>query len=151
MLLRPQVGLIDELHYEGQQLKILRRIYQSYELLIRRLLDRQKHLIEDSRPQPSRLTSSLHFNATDSDSDRHSHDLDQERPSNTYLFVGEGSQGVPFGAPAVLRFERLLDRIRLYALTQIDEWLDEKESLVFLVSFDLQDPRLNRANTQARF
>lgn len=47
------------------------------------------------------------------------------------------SERQPFGAPlssaATVRFERLRDRINLYALSEIQECLDEKESLVFLV------------------
>lgn len=41
--------------------------------------------------------------------------------------------GAPLSSAATVRFERLRDRINLYALSEIQECLDEKESLVFLV------------------
>ena len=41
--------------------------------------------------------------------------------------------GAPLSSAASVRFERLRDRINLYALSEIQECLDEKESLVFLV------------------
>lgn len=41
--------------------------------------------------------------------------------------------GVSLSSAATVRFERLRDRINLYALSEIQECLDEKESLVFLV------------------
>ena len=44
------------------------------------------------------------------------------------------SLGVALASTATVRFARLKDRINLYALSEIQECLDEKESLVFLVS-----------------
>lgn len=41
--------------------------------------------------------------------------------------------GVPLSSTATVRFERLLDRINHLALNEIQECLDEKEALVFLV------------------
>lgn len=41
--------------------------------------------------------------------------------------------GVSLSSAATVRFERLRDRIKLYALSEIQECLDEKDSLVFLV------------------
>lgn len=43
------------------------------------------------------------------------------------------SYGVSLSPAAVVRFERLRDRIKLYALSEIQDCLDDKESLVFLV------------------
>ena len=42
--------------------------------------------------------------------------------------------GAPLSQAAIVRFERLLDRINLYALSEIQECLDEKDALVFMVS-----------------
>jgi hypothetical protein len=41
--------------------------------------------------------------------------------------------GVRLSSSAIVRFERLLDRIKLYAVSEIDECLTEKESLVLMV------------------
>ena len=41
--------------------------------------------------------------------------------------------GAPLSSAATVRFERLLDRIKHYAINEIQECLDEKEALVFLV------------------
>ena len=41
--------------------------------------------------------------------------------------------GAPLSAAATVRFERLRDRINHYAISEIQECLDEKEALVFLV------------------
>jgi hypothetical protein len=43
------------------------------------------------------------------------------------------SLGVRLSSSAIVRFERLLDRIKLYAISEIDECLTEKESLVLMV------------------
>jgi hypothetical protein len=42
MLSRAQLGHVNQLFNIGRQLAVLKRIYQSYELIIERLLDRDK-------------------------------------------------------------------------------------------------------------
>ncbi len=49
------------------------------------------------------------------------------------MSTGSESLAVPLSPTATVRFERLLDRINHLALNEIQECLDEKESLVFLV------------------
>lgn len=49
------------------------------------------------------------------------------------LLTDDKSYGVSLSPAAVVRFERLRDRIQLYALSEIQDCLDDKESLVFLV------------------
>ena len=41
--------------------------------------------------------------------------------------------GIPLATGAAVRFETLRDRIRLYALSEIQECLDEKDALVQVV------------------
>lgn len=100
-------------------------MYQSYALIIERILDRQKPL-HSRTGEPSKI------------SDGHSGGLilDGEVTSGIQTF------GAPLSSAATVRFERLRDRINLYALSEIQECLDEKESLVFLV---YQSPRRIKA------
>ena len=116
MFTKPQVPLIQRLHQYGRELAVLKRMYQSYALIIDRILDRQKPLYSSSG-EPSSLSGSH---------------------GETMILEGQvTSQVQTFGAPlssaASVRFERLRDRIKLYALSEIQECLDEKDSLVFLV------------------
>ena len=132
MFHKPGVELIKALHQTGRQLAVLKRMYHSYALIIRRILEKQK-------PFKVLTASQLRDNPTfmglgDFDS--------TTNPDNMRESMTMGSQTLPtsetFGAPlsqaAIVRFERLLDRINLYALSEIQECLDEKDALVFMVS-----------------
>lgn len=115
MFTKPQVPLIQKLHQYGRELAVLKRMYQSYALIIDRILDRQKPL-HSSTGHPSSMNGSH---------------------SPTLILGGEVTSeiqtfGAPLSSAATVRFERLRDRINLYALSEIQECLDEKESLVFL-------------------
>src|SRR5579862_7422947 len=46
----------------------------------------------------------------------------------------DGAQGATLSSSAYLKFQRLGDRIDLYVLSEIQQCIDEKESLVFMVS-----------------
>ena len=116
MFTKPQVPLIQRLHQYGRELAVLKRMYQSYALIIDRILDRQKPLY--SSPGESSTMSGSHGEAMI---------LEGQVTSQVQTF------GVPLSSAASVRFERLRDRINLYALSEIQECLDEKESLVFLV------------------
>ena len=95
MFERPSVQLVEDLHHVGQQLAVLKRIYESYSIIIDRLLENQSLHSGDSPGENSTL-------------------------------------GVQLRPAASVRFERLRDRIRLLALSEVQSCLDEKESLVFL-------------------
>ena len=116
MFTKPQVPLIQKLHQYGRELAVLKRMYQSYALIIDRILDRQKP---------------LHSSTGDPSSASGSHDevaiLGGEVTSKVQTF------SAPLSSAATVRFERLRDRIKLYALSEIQECLDEKESLVVMV------------------
>ena len=116
MFIKPQVALIQKLHQYGRELAVLKRMYQSYALIIDRILDRQKPL-QPGTGEPS------------STSGRHGETLilDGQITSKIESF------GAPLSSAATVRFERLRDRINLYALSEIQECLDEKESLVLMV------------------
>ena len=126
MFQKPQLGLIQQMHQYGRQLAVLKRMYQSYALIIQRILDRQKP---------------VHLLPGDSHSIGHNHASQLSRESNmTVRMTEEGEStadtktfGAPLSAAATVRFERLRDRINHYAISEIQECLDEKDALVFLV------------------
>lgn len=120
MFTKPQVPLIQRLHQYGRELAVLKRMYQSYALIIDRILDRQKPLYS-STGEPSTMSGSHGEGMI----------LEGQVTSQVQTF------GAPLSSAASVRFERLRDRINLYALSEIQECLDEKESLVFLVDRSL--------------
>lgn len=130
MLTRPAVELVDELHWLGRQLAVLKRVYQSYELIMWRLLQRQRLLREEAKNRPA-------FTIGNAFMESEFGDLRQPiQQSNLSLISNYDTQvGVQLSSASVARFERLLDRIKLYCLSEIDACLVEKESLTFLVSF----------------
>ncbi|KAE8348855.1 hypothetical protein BDV28DRAFT_142567 [Aspergillus coremiiformis] len=128
MLSKPVVGLVNELHWLGRRLAVLKRLYQSYELIMMRILQRQRLLRDEAKSSRPPLPIGPMFGETEVV------DLRQPAlqsslclPSNPDISVG-----VQLSSPAVARFERLLDRIKLYCLSEIDTCLTEKESLTFL-------------------
>lgn len=130
MLNQPEVNLVNELHWLGRRLAVLKRLYQSYELIMRRLLQRQRMLRDELRQaQPPPLSYGATFG------DLEFSDLRQSslvsNPSQPGL--ADKPVGVHLSSAAVARFERLADRINLYCLSEIDSCLTEKESLTFLV------------------
>lgn len=111
MFRKPEVKHIERLHHIGQQLAVLKKLYQSYELIIERILDRQKPVDMSKSTHPPQQTVAKDTEMSTAKSDRYA---------------------VPLSSASTVRFERLRDRIKLYALSEIQECLDEKESLVFL-------------------
>ncbi|OJJ49786.1 hypothetical protein ASPZODRAFT_58856 [Penicilliopsis zonata CBS 506.65] len=128
MLKRPDVDLVDELHWLGRRLAVLKRLYQSYDLIMTRILQRQRLLRDEARSNHK----SLHTVNTLSESNftevNESLTQSQLGAANTY----DSPAGVTLGSAAIGRFERLVDRINLYCLCEIDACLTEKESLTFL-------------------
>ncbi|KAL4989283.1 hypothetical protein BDW68DRAFT_156950 [Aspergillus falconensis] len=122
MLNKPVVDLIDELHWLGRQLAVLKRLYQSYELIMTRLLQRQRLLQDEARSNHQRAPFGHTF-----DPETH-----RQMTGSFSASTPEASVGVRLSPPAVARFERLLDRIKLYCLSEIESCLTEKESLTFL-------------------
>ena len=116
MFTKPQVPLIQKLHQYGRELAVLKRMYESYALIIERMLNRQKPL-HLSTGDPSNMNGSQ---------------------SQALVLEGEATKklqtfGVPLSSAATVRFERLCDRIKHYALSEIQECLAEKDALVLLV------------------
>ncbi|EON61382.1 hypothetical protein W97_00596 [Coniosporium apollinis CBS 100218] len=123
MLQTAKLAHVDRLHHIGRQLAVLKRVYQSYELIIDRVLEQQQaslaslknsHILPDD--QSASIEASHH--------------------SANQIREGESLLGVSLSSAARVRFERLKDRIHLYALSEIQECLDQKESLV-MMNFNL--------------
>lgn len=130
MLERPIVGLVNELHWLGRRLAVLKRLYQSYELIMRRLLQRQRMLRDEARSSRPTIPYGATFGEMEFVEMRQSSFVGSPGVQDTT----EKLVGVRLSSTAVARFERLADRINLYCLSEIDNCLNEKESLTFLVS-----------------
>ncbi|KAI4121056.1 MAG: hypothetical protein LQ347_006969, partial [Umbilicaria vellea] len=119
MFKKAELDNIDRLHHIGRQLSTLKRIYQSYTTIIESILVAQKpvHPAADVSVSSSQVLGA------------------QKAVHQSVAMMsggGELSLGVALASTAIVRFARLKDRINLYALSEIQECLDEKESLVFL-------------------
>jgi len=134
MLDRPVVELVNELHWLGRRLGVLKRLYQSYELIMKRMLQRQRLLREEARPTRSPLNFPLGatFEEVELADIRH----ESSMSSTSLVNTNDKPVGILLSSAAVARFERLADRINLYCLSEIETCLGEKESLTFLVRED---------------
>lgn len=129
MLTKPNVDLVDDLHWLGRRLAILKHLYQSYELVITRILQRQR-LLRDEAAQIRREI--LHNTNTSSDPEN-SESAQMSFSMSDVSRPYDLTAGVQLTSAAVGRFERLADRIRLYCLSEIETCLTEKETLTFMV------------------
>lgn len=135
MLSRPEVDLVHELHRLGRQLAVLRRLYQSYELIMMRILQRQRLLRDEARSNRLPMAMGQSFAENEVGDTRHS-----TRESFSFSTL-DADVGVQLSPPAVARFERLLDRIKLYCLSEIESCLTEKENLTFLVGLSILEQK----------
>lgn len=127
MLERAQVESINDLHRLGRQLAVLKRIYQSYELILTRILKRQRRLRDENRNSALQGMQSGRRRAPGARQDTWATVTYDDDWDPTAL------GGIELSSAALGRFERLSDRIGLYALSEINECLSEKEALTFLV------------------
>lgn len=114
MFERARLSKIKQLHQTGHHLAVLKRIYKSYVLIIDRILSRQQS------PGMEQLEGTRAGSGGGAGGTQVS-----EQGGQAY--------STPLTPRASVKFERLRDRIELYALSELDECLEEKESLVFLV------------------
>ena len=131
MLQRPDVDLIERLHQYGRELAVLKRMYQSYALIIERILKRKTSVGLGT-------TTDSEVTGTDTSQIRAGRNTTIEisqtsSETGEYAFGETPVLGAPLCSAATARFERLLDRVNHFALSEIQECLDEKEALVFLV------------------
>ena len=107
----PKLSHIDRLDSIGKELGVLRRHFEGYNRIIERLLEPQN--ATTASLQNSRVLTSQTS-------------LDTVRPLVTEK---ESMLGVSLSSPARVRFRRLKDLIDLYALSEVEEYLKQKESL----------------------
>ncbi|KAL9065662.1 MAG: hypothetical protein Q9157_007401 [Trypethelium eluteriae] len=117
MLLKAELKHIDRLHHIGRQLAVLKRLYQSYESIV-------DHVLEKQTATMASLANS-HIVMTTEESG-------QVAASQPQVAEEDSLLGVSISSAARVRFVRLKHRIRLYALSEIQDCLDQKEALVFM-------------------
>ncbi|KAI7469508.1 hypothetical protein KC357_g6439 [Hortaea werneckii] len=115
MMLSPQLSHIDRLDGIGRELGVLKRHYQSYTRIVDRLLE----------PRPATAASLENSRIASSETSQAS--LDTVRPLITER---ESMLGVSLSSAARLRFKRFKDQIDLYALSEVDDYMKQKESLI---------------------
>lgn len=125
MLVKADLNHVDQLHHIGCQLAVLRRVYHSYSLLIERVLERREATMASLKNSRVLSTAESMFASV--------HGTDSPNGLPTDLF---NTLGVSISSAARVRFERLKDRITLYALSEIQECIDQKDSLV-MMNFNL--------------
>lgn len=125
MLRKADLNHIDQLHHLGCQLSVLKRVYQSYVLIIERVLKKQEATL-----------ASLKNSHIISGADSFASEIPQPNPTGPQIPEADSLLGVSLSSAARVRFERLKDRIHLYALSEIEECLAQKDSLV-MMNFNL--------------
>ncbi|KAF1994603.1 hypothetical protein P154DRAFT_447294 [Amniculicola lignicola CBS 123094] len=131
MLVQADLTHVDQLHHIGCQLSVLKRVYQSYSLIIERVLKKQEATLASLKNShivsgPDSLASSMPNPGSPA----------QLQVSPMQLQEADSLLGVGLSSAARVRFERLQDRIILYALSEIQECIDQKEALV-MMNFNL--------------
>jgi hypothetical protein len=124
MLEKANLTHVDQLHHIGMQLAVLKRVYQSYELIIERVLKKQEATLAS-------LKNSHIVSGVDSLASSH-----MQMGSPGHIPEADSLLGVSLSSAARARFERLKDMIILYALSEIQECIDQKDSLVMMVSYN---------------
>ena len=114
----PKLCHIDRLDRIGKELGLLKRHYQSYNRIIDRLLEPQTATAASL--QNSRIITEASQTS-----------LDTVRPIITEK---QSMLGVSLSSAARARFKRLRDMIDLYALSEVEEYIKQKDSLVAMVS-----------------
>ncbi len=127
MLVRADLRHIDQLHHIGCQLAVLKRVYQAYEIIIERVLKKQEATLASLKN--SHIVSG-------GDSLASSLPIINSNHGGPQIPEADSLLGVSLSSAARARFERLKDRIMLYALSEIQECIDQKDSLV-MMNFNL--------------
>ncbi|KAF1915032.1 hypothetical protein BDU57DRAFT_576201 [Ampelomyces quisqualis] len=128
MLIKADLTHIDQLHHIGCQLAVLKRVYLAYSLIIERVLKKQEATLASLK------NSHIMSGAESFASDAHAPHVNST--CGPLMPEADSLLGVSLSSAAKVRFERLKDRIVLYALSEIDECLAQKESLV-MMNFNL--------------
>ncbi|KAL1625382.1 hypothetical protein SLS54_003474 [Diplodia seriata] len=128
MMQKAELVHVERLHRIGRQLSVLKRMYQSYEVIIDRVLEKQESTLASLKN--SHILSPMNDDST----------IDEASycASSNVHQIGEDVSmlGVALSSAARARFKRLKYRTRLYAISEIEECLSAKESLV-MMNFNL--------------
>nr|POF08106.1 dihydroxyacetone kinase 1 [Quercus suber] len=116
MFQMPRLHHIDRLDRIGRELGLLQRHYHAYNRIIERLLE----------PQVATAASLQNSRIVSDDASRIS--TDTVRP--LVITERESMLGVSISSAARVRFKRLKDLIDLYALSEVEEYLKQKDALV---------------------
>ncbi|KIW87678.1 uncharacterized protein Z519_11652 [Cladophialophora bantiana CBS 173.52] len=127
------VSHVKKVHEIGTQLTVLKLMYESYEWIVSRLLHSQRLAMDANSLL---LSPQSTFHNPDLKTGSHQSPGAQLAAYEEGFLADDSRSNVKLSFSAVARFERLLGRIRLYALTEIDECIKQKESLV-LMNFNL--------------
>ncbi|KAK8193211.1 uncharacterized protein BKA78DRAFT_294601 [Phyllosticta capitalensis] len=150
MMHKAELGHINRLHHIGRQLLVLKNMYQSYDVIIDRVLEKQETTLaslKNSRVLAQAATtpaypivygdedamgdlSQSHFSARSATTRQSNANPPPLIPNDASLL------GVALSSAARARFKRLQYRTRLYALAEIESCLSQKESLV-MMNFNL--------------
>ncbi|KAI9676963.1 MAG: hypothetical protein M1817_006802 [Caeruleum heppii] len=134
MMDKAELEDLETLHHIGRQLAVLKRMHESYRIMIDRILEKQKPTISHTKVDVS---------VQDKASSRpsllrpHSASRSEAAPVQATITAPSDQQqahhvGVSLSPAAIVRFERLRDNISLYAMSEIQDCLDEKESMVLM-------------------
>lgn len=121
MFEQPDLTQIERLDQVGNDLGVLKRHFSSYIRLIDRVIE-SSSLYDCSKLGSSQMTTRM-FDIEDAHT--------MVRPTANH---DRPRIGVNAGAAAYVRFERLKDMITLYALSEVEEYLERKQALVDMVS-----------------
>jgi hypothetical protein len=127
MLQKASLTHIDQLHHIGCQLAVLKRVYQAYTLIIERVLKKQEATLASLK------NSHIMSGAESFASEAH---VIPNPSTGPMIPEADSLLGVGLSSAAKVRFERLKDRISLYALSEIEECIAQKDSLV-MMNFNL--------------
>lgn len=149
MVEQAQLEYINHLHDMGRQLAVLKRMYESYKNVLDRILEGQR--LEAQKMQVMANPGVPPFSLTARSLADSTPFLSPNEPDMASSIFGAfappppplTSPGIqprsPFGpiitSEATARFERLRDRIKLYVLSEIQDCLDEKESMALMVGW----------------
>ncbi|KAG0125648.1 hypothetical protein HOY82DRAFT_630512 [Tuber indicum] len=110
----PSLSQISSLHRLARQLATLKRMYETKKIIIDNVLYRQENSHKKNTPRSVAPTAPF-----------------AGFPQSPIAPMGDPDVlGVPLNPLAIAKFERLRDRIKLYALGEINDCLQEKSELV---------------------
>lgn len=122
----PKLSHISRLHRLARQLATLKRMYETKKIIIDNLLYRQENSLSKSHAK----VADVGLTPPSSSIIPTSPETPGWAPGPLGPLGDPDILGVPLSPLAVAKFERLRDRVKLYALGEIDDCLAEKSELV---------------------